>query len=79
MANEKAQKFRWGILKLRKFNLALITAHAKLVSDRRGGSKAFSTSMKGMAKRTLNIHFSKSMNLSCRIKRLVSDGKTQKL
>ena len=75
MANEKVQKFRWGSLKLRKFNLALITTHAKLKMSIRGGSKTFSPPMKSMAERTLKIHFSKAVNLPCWIKRLASNGK----
>ena len=79
MANEKVEKFMWDILKLREFNLALITAHAKLGIGSRGGNKAFSTPMKSMAIRTLNNHLSKAMNLPCRIKGMSSNRKTQKL
>ena len=74
MANEKVKKFRQGIVKCRKINLALITTYAKLRIGIRGGSKVFSTPVKGMAEATLNIHFSKVMNLPCSIKGLASNG-----
>jgi len=46
----------------------LIAAHAKkrIVDSR--GSKGFSFPIKGMARRTLNIHIPKAVNLPSRIK-----------
>ncbi len=57
-----------NMMKFRKGYFALIAAHAKKrIIDCRG-CKSFSFPMKGMAKRTLNVHISKGVNLPSRIK-----------
>ena len=58
----------WNFLKIRKGDLALIAAHAKKGIINGRGSEGFSFPMKGMAKRTLNIHLPKAVNLPSRIK-----------
>ena len=59
----------WNVVKWGKVNLALIATHAKSgVVDCRVG-KGFSSPMKGMARRTLNVHLPKGVNLPSRIKR----------
>ena len=58
IASVKVEKITWNGLKFRKRDLALIAAHAKpRIDDRRVG-KGFSSPMKSMAKRTLNVHLS---------------------
>jgi hypothetical protein len=55
-------------MKFRKGYFALIAAHAKKrIIDCRG-CEGFSFPMKGMAKRTFNVHISKVVNLPSRIK-----------
>jgi hypothetical protein len=57
-----------NVMKLRKGYFALIAAHAKKrIVDCRG-CEGFSFPMKGMARRTLNVHIFKSVNLPSRIK-----------
>ena len=65
-----------GRLKWGEGDLALITAHAKLGVDDGGAGKGLSLPMKGMAKRTLNVHLPKTMELPSRVKWLVSNGKS---
>jgi hypothetical protein len=58
-----------NVMKIRKGYFALIAAHAnKRIVDCRG-SEGFSFPVKGMARRTLNVHLPKAMNLPSRIKR----------
>jgi hypothetical protein len=52
----------------------LIATHAKLGIDVRRVRKGLSSPMKGMARRTLNIHLAKVMNLPSRIKGKASNG-----
>jgi hypothetical protein len=79
LASEEIVKFIWNLLKRRKINLALITAHAKKRIDKRRVGKSFSSPMKGMAKRALYIHPSKAMNLPSRIKRLMSKRNNRRM
>jgi hypothetical protein len=64
-----------GRLKWGEGDLALITAHAKLGIDNGGAGKGFDLPMKGMAKRTLNIHLPETMELPSRVKWPASNGK----
>jgi hypothetical protein len=69
IGSEKIIEGLGNVIKSRKRDFALITAHAKKrIVDCRG-SKGFGSPMKGMARRTLDIHLSKGMNLPSRIKR----------
>ena len=72
--SKKVHKFLRGRLKWGEGDLALITAHAKLGVDNGGAGKRLSLPMKGMAKRTLNIHFPKTLDLPSRVKWLASNG-----
>jgi hypothetical protein len=72
-ASKKIPKFIWYVLKLRKRDFALIATHAKLEIVDSGVTESFSSPMKGIAKRTFNIHLSKAMNFPSRIKRLASN------
>ena len=74
IASVKVEKITWDGLKFRKRDLALIAAHAKPRIDDRGVGKGFSSPMKGMARRTLNVHFSQAVNLPSRIKRTTCNG-----
>jgi hypothetical protein len=74
-ASEELVKLMWNFLKIRKRDFALIATHAKLKIVDSGVSKGFSPPMKGMAKRTLNVHLSKAMNIPSRIKWLASNRK----
>ena len=53
IANKKIKKGAWNVLKSRERDLALITAHAKLGIYVKGVRKGLSSSMKGMARRTI--------------------------
>jgi hypothetical protein len=79
LASEKMIKTLWNLLKLGKLNLALIATHAKLGIIVRGLRKGFSSPTKGMARRAFNVHPSKTMNLSSRIKGLVSNRNNKRL
>ncbi len=74
IASEKIKKLMWNFLKSGKGDLALIATHAKLGIDIRRVRKGLSCPMKGMARRTLNIHLTKIMDLPSRIKGKVSNG-----
>jgi len=74
IASVEVEKITWDGLKFRKRDLALIAAHAKPRIDDRGVGKGFSSPMKGMARRTLNVHFSQAVNLPSRIKRTTCNG-----
>ena len=78
-ASEKAEKFWWHLLKGRKRDLALIAAHAKLGIDVGGGREGLNPPMKGMARRALDVHLAKAMNLPSRVKRSTCNGKVQRL
>ena len=76
-ASEEMVEIMWDVAKRRERDLALIATHAKLdISIRRGG-EFFIFPMKGMARRTFNIHLSKAVNLPSRIKRTACNGKLQ--
>src|SRR6201984_430312 len=65
-----------NVLKSRKGYFALIAAHAKLGIVGRRVNEFFSLPMKGMAKRALNVHLPKAVNLPSRIKRQTCSGST---
>ena len=73
--SKKTIKGMWNVLKGRERYFALIATHAKNKMIDSRARKGFSFPMKGMAKRTFNIHLSKAMNLPSRIKGLATNGK----
>jgi len=75
IASEEIEEVVWNAMKGRKRDFALITTHAKLQIVESGVRKGFSSPMKGMAKRTFNVHISKTVNLPSRVKGLASNGK----
>lgn len=75
IASKEVIKIRGDVLKGRNGDFALITTHAKLGSIDSGAGKFLIGPMKGMAKRTLNIHVSKGVNLPSRIKGTARNGK----
>ena len=77
IGSEKVIERVGDVIKMRKGYFALKAAHAKLGIIDCGMSKGFSFPMKGMAKRTLNVHSPKSMNLPCRIKGTACKGNVQ--
>ena len=76
--SKKAIKSLGNRLKVRKGYFALIATHAKkgIVDCRRG--KGFSFPIKGMAKRTQNVHCPKIINLPSRIKRKMCNREMQR-
>jgi hypothetical protein len=74
IGSEEVKEGGRNVIKRRKGDFALKAAHAKLdiVNCRR--SEGFSFPMKGMAKRTFNVHSSKGMNLPSRIKGTACNG-----
>jgi len=74
IASEKIKKLIWNFLKSGKGDLALIATHAKLGIDIRRVRKGLSCPMKGMARRTLNVHLTKIMDLPSRVKGKASNG-----
>ena len=77
MSSKEVIESSGDIMKIRKGYFAFVTAHAKegIVDCR--GSEGFSFPMKGMAKRTLNVHYSKAMNFPSRIKGLACNRKLE--
>ena len=73
LVRKEAEKIICDIMKRRKIDFALIATHAKQRIDVGGARKRFSMPMKCMAERTFNVHPSKAINLSSRIKGLASD------
>jgi hypothetical protein len=68
IGSKKVIEILGNMMKFRKGDFALIAAHAKKrIVDCRG-SEGFIFPMKGMARRTLNVHLPKGMNLPSRIK-----------
>jgi len=74
IASVEVEKDMWNGLKFRKRDLALIAAYAKPGIDNGRVGKGFSSPMKGMARRTLNVHLSQAMNLLSRIKKMMCNG-----
>ena len=77
IASKKIKKGVWNFFKSRESDLALITAYAKLGIYVREVRKGLSSPIKGMAKRTFNVHLSKGVNWPSRVKGLVRNKKTQ--
>jgi hypothetical protein len=75
LASEKTIKVDGNRLKSRKVDFALITTHAKLGIVDSGVGKGFGTPVKGMARRTFNVHPFKAVNLPSRIEGLASNRK----
>jgi hypothetical protein len=72
-ASKVLVKLMWNFLKIRKRDFALIATHVKLKIVDSGVSKGFSSLMKSMAKKTLNVHLFKVVDLPSRIRRTASN------